>query len=138
MSYHVLDPDDLPGSPDHPCDRRSITEAVGLHALQLARYELAPGETLATEYHSHDRREEAFYVLSGTLVVETPERTYEVPADRLFVVTPDSPLRPYNPASATEPVRVLGIGAPLVDIGQPYRPAVEDVDGPDEDGSSPD
>ncbi|MFB6298911.1 MAG: cupin domain-containing protein [Halobacteriales archaeon] len=130
MSYHVLDPDDLPSSPTHPCDRRSITEAAGLNALHMARYDLAPGEDLAAEYHYHDRRAEAFYVISGSLFIETPDRTYEVPADRLFVVTAGNPLRPYNPSTADTAVRVLGLGAPLVDIGRPYRPATDE--GPDD------
>lgn len=122
MGYHALDPDDLPPSPDHPCDRRSLTEAADLATLAAAVYTLDPGETLAQEYHSHDQREELFYVLSGTLHVETPERVYEVPAGETFVVEPKSPIRPHNPGRADEPVRVLGVGAPKFDIGKPYDP----------------
>jgi len=43
-------------------------------------------------------------------VVETPNETYEVPADDLFVVDPESPQRAYNPADADSPVTVLAIG----------------------------
>ena len=125
MGYHALDPADLPASPDHPCDRRSLTEAADLATLAAAVYTLAPGETLAQEYHYHDQREELFYVLSGTLHVETPEREYEVEPDETFVVEPRSPIRPYNPEEADGQVRVLGVGAPKFDIGRPYDPDVE-------------
>jgi len=125
MAYHALDPADLPPSPDHPCDRRSLTEAADLATLAAAVYTLEPGEPLAREYHYHDQREELFYVLSGTLHVETPEREYEVAPDETFVVEPESPIRPHNPEGASEPVRVLGVGAPKFDIGKPYEPGTE-------------
>lgn len=120
MSYHVVDPADLDSTPEYPCDRWSIAEETGLSTLAAAIYEMAPGEELAQKYHYHDQREELFYVLAGTLVVETPEREYEVPSGSVFVVTPDSPIRPYNPDNADHSVRVLGVGAPQHDIGRPY------------------
>lgn len=126
MGYHALDPADLPASTDHPCDRRSLTEAADLATLAAAVYTLEPGEPLAQEYHYHDQREELFYVLSGTLHVETPEGAYEVPAGETFVVEPESPVRPHNPETADDAVRVLGVGAPKFDIGKPYDP---DADG---------
>jgi len=122
MGYHVLDPKELDDSPEHPCDRRSITEAVELAQLAAAVYELAPGEDLATQYHYHEQREEIFYVLAGELRVETPDETVTVPADEVFVAEPESPIRPYNPADATEATRVLGVGAPKFDIGRAYDP----------------
>jgi mannose-6-phosphate isomerase-like protein (cupin superfamily) len=129
MGYHALDPADLPPSQDHPCDRRSLTEAADLATLAAAVYTLEPGEDLAQEYHYHDQREELFYVLSGTLHVETPEEGYEVPAGETFVVEPKSPIRPHNPDRADEPVRVLGVGAPKFDIGKPYDPDTEGAPG---------
>lgn len=128
MGYHHIDPDELAPSPDHPCDRRSLAEAADLAQLAAAVYDLAPGEDLATTYHYHDQREELFYVLAGDLHVETPDETFVVGADETFVVEPEQPIRPYNPADADEPVRVLGVGAPKFDIGQPYEP---DADGDD-------
>ncbi|WP_336002240.1 cupin domain-containing protein [Halorientalis halophila] len=122
MGYHHLDPADLEPSPDHPCDRRSLAEAAELAQLAAAVYELAPGEDLATSYHYHEQREELFYVRSGDLHVETPEEEFVIGPDETFVVEPESPLRPYNPESADEPVRVLGVGAPKFDIGRPYDP----------------
>jgi mannose-6-phosphate isomerase-like protein (cupin superfamily) len=109
-------------SGDHPCDRRSVAEAAELAQLAAAVYELAPGEQLATTYHYHDQREEVFYVLAGNLHVETPEETFVVGADEVFVAEPESPLRPYNPDEAEGPVRVFGVGAPTFDVGRPYDP----------------
>ncbi|SDF00562.1 cupin domain-containing protein [Halorientalis regularis] len=128
MGYHHIDPDELAPSPDHPCDRRSLAEAADLAQLAAAVYDLAPGEDLATTYHYHDQREELFYVLAGDLHVETPDEAFVIGADETFVVEPEQPIRPYNPADADEPVRVLGVGAPKFDIGQPYEP---DADGDD-------
>ena len=121
MGYQVLDPSTLDTDGGHPCTRRSITEAAGLSNLAVAVYELAPGEPLATDYHYHEQREEAFYVLDGELHVETPERDYAVRPGEVFVVEPDSPFRPYNPAEADGSVTVVGIGAPLYDPGRPYE-----------------
>lgn len=122
MGYSVVDPDDLEPTEDYHCDRRSITGASGLANLHLARYSMEPGEQLARTYHSHELREEVFYVLAGTLHVETPKREYVVEADSAFVAEPDSPHRAYNPEDADGPVTVLGIGAPRSDPAIPYDP----------------
>jgi len=125
MGYHVLDPSALPRTDDHPCDRRSVSEAVDLETLAAAVYEIAPGEQLSRTYHYHDQREELFAVLDGQLTVETPEGTYTADEGELFVSEPKSPIRPYNPDDAADPVRVLGVGAPQYDIGRPYDPSGE-------------
>lgn len=122
MSYHHLDPDDLAGSPDYPCDRRAVSDAADLTLLHLARYAMEPGEQLPRTYHYHEQREEAFYVLSGTLHVETPEEEYEVGEDEVFVAEPGSPHRAFNPDSASEDVVVLGTGSPRTDPALEYRP----------------
>jgi len=125
MGYHVVDPADIDETADYPCARRSITEALDLTTLALAVYDLAPGEQLSRWYHYHDSREEAFYVLDGELVVETPEKEFTVSEDRLFVVEPGNAIRPHNPETADESVRVLGVGAPRFDPGKPYGPSTE-------------
>ncbi|GGN91500.1 cupin domain-containing protein [Haloarcula pellucida] len=120
MGYHHLDPEDLPETEDYPCDRRGISDAAELHTLHAATYEMAPGEQLPRTYHYHQQREELFYVVSGTLRVETPEREFVVPAGDVFVAEPESPHRAFNPADAAESVKVLGVGAPKTDIALPY------------------
>jgi quercetin dioxygenase-like cupin family protein len=126
MGHHHFDPADLPETPDYPCDRRSVSDAADLDALHLAVYELAPGEQLPRTYHYHERREEAFYVVAGRLHVETPDREYVVDAGEVFVATPDSPHRAYNPDDAERRVRVLGTGAPKTDVAHPYDPDADD------------
>ncbi|MEF8813565.1 MAG: cupin domain-containing protein [Halovenus sp.] len=120
--YHVVDPTALDCTPDYPCDRRSVTEALGLSMLALAAYTLEPGEQLPRSYHSHDQREECFHVIAGRLFVETPGETFEVPAGQLFVVEPGNPHLAYNPSDAPGPVEVLGVGAPQYDPAKPYEP----------------
>lgn len=122
MGYHVIDPADLPASPDHPCDRRDVADAAELAQLAAAVYTLDPGEQLATTYHYHEHREELFHVVAGELRVETPEGEFAVGPEELFVSEPESPIRPHAPADADGPTRVLAVGAPKHDIGLPYDP----------------
>lgn len=122
VSYYHVQPQALESPPDYPCDRRSISDAAGLTTLHMATYELDPGEDLARSYHYHEIREEGFYVLEGTLHVETPEEEFVVEAGEAFVVEPTNPHRPYNPADADGTVRVLGTGAPKTDPARPHEP----------------
>lgn len=126
MGYHVLDPAALDDTPDHPCDRRSISDAADLTSLAAAVYTVEPGEQLAREYHYHEQREELFYVLAGCLHVKTPEETYEVGPDEVFIAEPESPLFPHVPESLTTAARVLGVGAPSFDPARPYDPEETD------------
>lgn len=126
MSYHLIDPVDLDQWDDRPVDVRSLSAAAGLDGdeskLGLRVYEAAPGQQLPLAYHYHDEQVEAFYVLEGTLHVETPDREYVVAVDQALLVEPGSPQRAFNPADAEEPVRVLAIGAPSVDDAHQYEP----------------
>lgn len=114
MGYHVVDPDDLEPEPDRPCELRRLSEAAGLENVAINRYVAAPGEQLPLAYHYHETQEEAFFVASGTLAVETPEGTHEAGAGEFFVAEPESPHRAYNPEDAESPVTVVAIGAPAV------------------------
>ncbi len=114
MGYRVLDTDEVPTSDDRPCSMRRLSEPAGLEHVAVNRFRAEPGEMLPLAYHYHDEQEEAFFVLSGTLSVETPEETYEIGEHGLFAVDPGSPQRAFNPESATESVDVLAIGAPPV------------------------
>jgi mannose-6-phosphate isomerase-like protein (cupin superfamily) len=130
MGYHLVDPDDLEQWDDRPTDVRSLSTAAGYDyqdsPLGLRVYELAPGEQSSLTYHYHDEQVEAFYVLSGTLHVETPDEEFVVEADQAFFVDPGSPQRAFNPEDADTSTRVLAIGAPSVDDAQPYDPSQED------------
>lgn len=126
MGYRVVDVDAVEPEPDRPCECRKLSDPGELDAMAINRFRAAPGEQLPLAYHYHETQQEAFYVLDGTLAVETPDRTYEVPAGDLFVVDPESPQRAYNPTDADGPVTVLAIGAPPADDDAvAYDPADE-------------
>jgi len=112
MGYRVVDVDSVAPEPDRPCECRKLSDPGGLDAAAINRFKAEPGEQLPLAYHYHETQQEAFYVLDGTLAVETPDGSYDVPADDLFVVDTGSPQRAYNPADADAPVTVLAIGAP--------------------------
>lgn len=122
MGYHTITVDELSATPDRPCERRAISDAAELESANINHYDVAPGEQIPLAYHYHDEQEELFYVLSGTLSVETPDGEYTIDADEVFVAEPDSPHRAYNPDEAEETVRVLAIGAPPLDDVHPYEP----------------
>jgi mannose-6-phosphate isomerase-like protein (cupin superfamily) len=126
MGYHLVDPDDRGQWDDRPTDVRSLSVAAGYDyqdsKLGLRVYELAPGEQSGLRYHYHDEQVEAFYVLEGTLHVETPEREFVVESDQAFFVDPGSPQRAFNPEDAEASTRVLAIGAPSVDDAHPHDP----------------
>ena len=71
-------------------------------------------------YHYHEQQEEAFFVVEGTLHVETPDTEFVVEAGEVFVAEPDSPHRAVNPDDASRPVRVFAVGAPAVDDVERY------------------
>ena len=122
MGYHVVDPDGVSPEPDRPCEKRSISDAAGLSELGCHLYRADPGEEIPLAYHVHERQEEVFYVLGGTLSVETPEGTYEADDGEAFVVEPGSPQRAYNDADADDRLEVLAVGAPPVDDVSEYEP----------------
>lgn len=112
MGYRTVDVDDVEPEPDRPSECRKLTEPGGLDEMAINRFRPEPGEDIPLAYHYHDDQEEAFYVLDGTLSVETPEGTFEVHEDELFVVDPGSPQRAHVAADADEAATVLAIGAP--------------------------
>jgi len=129
MGYHHIDPADLEQWDDRPVDVRSLSTAAGLDyqdsALGMRVYEAEPGEMFGLAYHYHDEQVEAFYVLDGTLHVETPDGEFVVEEDEAFFVDPGSPQRAYNPADADGRVRALAVGAPSVDDAHPYEPEAD-------------
>lgn len=124
MGYAVIDPAELPIADDgeREASRRSISDAVGLGNLGAHLYEAGPGETIPLAYHYHEEQEELFYVVSGTLSVETPEELLTVEAGEVLVVEPDSPQRAHVAEDAKEPAAVFVIGAPSVNDANPYEP----------------
>lgn len=134
MGYHHVDPADVEPTPDRPCVQRAVGDAVGLDHVAVNYYTVEPGEQVPLAYHYHDQQEEVFYVLAGTLHVETPGRTFEVGADELFVVEPDSPQRAFNPETAADAVRTLVVGAPRVDDAHAFEGDADRADASRADG----
>lgn len=126
MGYHLVGPGGLGQWDDRPTDVRSLSVAAGYDyqdsKLGLRVYELAPGEQSGLSYHYHDEQVEVFYVLEGTLHVETPDQEFVVEPDHALFVDPGSPQRAFNPEAADTVTRVLAIGAPSVDDAHPYDP----------------
>ena len=126
MGYHLIDPDDLEQWDERPTDVRSLSVPAGYEyrdsKLGLRVYELAPGEQSSLAYHYHDEQVEVFYVLEGSLHVETPEGGHVVEADQALFIDPGSPHRAFNPDSADGTTRMLAIGAPSDADGHRYDP----------------
>lgn len=125
MGYRVVDPETVTPAEGRPCEYRGLTEPAGLHELALNRFRAEPGEQVPLAYHSHERQQEVFYVLSGTLSVETPAETFTVPEGSVFAADAGSPHRAHNPADADAPVELLAVGAPQADDAVPYDPDEE-------------
>jgi quercetin dioxygenase-like cupin family protein len=122
MGYHVIDPDDLDARPDRPSEMRYISEAADLDHLGLRLYRVDPGESIPLSgLHYHDEQEEAFYVVAGTLSVETPDELFRVPAGHVFIAEPGSAHRAHVDADADGPAEVVGIGAPPQSDGHAYE-----------------
>jgi len=117
MGYDVVDSQAVSPAEGRPCELRRLSSATDLSNLAVNRYRAEPGEQIPLKYHYHDEQEEAFYVLSGTLAVESPDGTHTVPSESLFTATPGSPPRAHNPADADEAVEVLAVGAPTGEGG---------------------
>jgi len=61
-------------------------------------------QDMAADWHVHERSDELFYVMSGTVCLDTEHETHELQAGRLFVV----------PAGTRHRARVTGRAALLV------------------------
>ena len=122
MGYHVIDPSDVEPLSDRPSETRDVGGAAGLENVGLRRYVVAPGEDVPLSgLHYHDEQEEVFYVVSGELRVETPDREFVVEADQFFVAEPKSPHRAFNAADSTDDAVVVAVGAPSVMDGHRYE-----------------
>ncbi|QZP36835.1 cupin domain-containing protein [Halobaculum magnesiiphilum] len=88
MDHVVLD--DLDNSLQPAAVMRHLTDALGCEDLAINYYELAPGDSFAFAYHTHEVQEEVFVVLSGTATwVVGPEP--EDPDDPVGSAEPGAP-----------------------------------------------
>lgn len=127
MGYEIIDTAELDPLPDRSATALELSDhyvqsgepvtgesSRGPEKIGLRLYLAEPGESLGGDarMHYHEQQEEVFYVIEGTLHVETPEEEYEVEPRQALVVEPESPQRAYNPEDASATVEVLAIGAP--------------------------
>lgn len=87
-----------------------LTDALGTTDVALNHYELAPGDAMAYGYHAHERQEELFYVVSGTITFETEAGDREVTAGQVVRFGPGEYQRGFN--DGDERAVVLAVGAP--------------------------
>ncbi|WP_313692202.1 cupin domain-containing protein [Halorarum halobium] len=108
---------------------KPLTDALGCTDLALNYYELAPGDSFAFAYHSHDAQEEVFVVIEGEATFETSARpggTEDAPGEpgsgdvREVSVGPNEAIH-FAPGEfqrgwnrGDERVRAFALGAPLV------------------------
>jgi quercetin dioxygenase-like cupin family protein len=102
--------DAIPDTPNPTRRKKELDEAVGATAFGFNLYEAAPGEQVPWGYHRHPDHEELFYVLSGSVVVETADGEIELGAGEALFVPPDAPNRAR--AVGEEPARLIAVGAP--------------------------
>lgn len=101
--------DDLPDAPNPTRHKKEVDEAVGATTFGFNRITADPGERLPWGYHEHPDHEELFYVLSGTLLVETPDHVYEVAPGEAFFIPPGHPQRG---VAGPDGCTVVAAGAP--------------------------
>lgn len=108
--YTTVTVDDLPDAPNPTSHKKEVDEAVGATEFGFNVYVAKPGEQLPWGYHRHLDHEEVFYVIEGTLAVETDGEELTVDAGEALFVGPDSP----NKARAVgdDSARVVAAGAP--------------------------
>ncbi|WP_331233863.1 cupin domain-containing protein [Natronorarus salvus] len=123
MGYSVVDPEEVDPFEGDGRTFRHLARYVGFEEFGLNHVRSEPGGRIPLRYHSHDRQEEAFFVLSGTFHVETPDEEFVVGEGRAFFVEPGHPHRTFVPESADESVKVLTVGAPSVDDVRSYDPS---------------
>lgn len=91
---------------------RQLDEALDVTGFSMNHFELAPGESPAHSMHKHPEQEEVFYVLDGTVSVETPDgepdRTLD--ADEALRVPPDTYQFVVN--RSDDQATLLALGAP--------------------------
>jgi len=144
MGYERIDTADLDPLPDRSSTGVELSDHYaptgepvdgdgdwGPENVGLRVYRAAPGEALGSGMHYHEEQEETFYVIEGTLHVETPEREYLVGPGQALVVEPGSPQRAFNPEDADGTVEVVAIGAPSYSVlgrndARPYDPDGEE------------
>lgn len=110
MSYPIVRVDELQNALSPATAKREVDEALGIDSFGFNVYTVAPGEQIPWGRHYHPRHEEVFYVLEGTLTVETPSASLVVEAGEAIAIPPGQPNRAHN--DSEDVVRLVAVGAP--------------------------
>lgn len=110
--YEKVDVWSLPNTPSPATAKKEVDKAVGATTFGFNVYEVAPGERVPWGRHRHPDHEELFFVLSGELVVGTPDGEFTVEEDEAFFVPMDALNRAFVDEAADEPCRLVAVGAP--------------------------
>lgn len=102
--------DDIDPRVDSATVLRPVTDAIGAANVALNYYELAPGDSFAYGYHTHENQEEIFVILEGRVTFETEDGDVVVGAGDVIRFAPGE----YQQGVNTGPERVVAfaIGAP--------------------------
>jgi uncharacterized cupin superfamily protein len=90
--------------------KRPLTEASGATDVALNYYELAPGDSFAYGYHSHESQEELFIVQEGRVTFDTEAGDVVVEAGELIRFAPGEYQQGHN--RSDERAVALALGAP--------------------------
>ncbi|MFB6283932.1 MAG: cupin domain-containing protein [Halobacteria archaeon] len=89
---------------------KPLTDDLDASNLSLNYYELAPGDSFAYGYHSHETQEEVFLVLDGTATFETDKGDVEVGKGEVACFHPGEFQRGVN--RSDQRLRAFAFGAP--------------------------
>lgn len=90
--------------------QKHLTEPLGLEAMAINYYELAPGDSFSGGLHTHMDQEEVFYVIEGEATFETRDGEYTVGAGEVLRAAPGEYQEGKN--TSDERLVALGLGAP--------------------------
>lgn len=105
-----LSVDDIENEPREAAVLKHLTEPLGLDALALNYFELAPGDSFSGSLHTHTNQEEVFYVLDGEATFETLDETVTVGAGEIVRFPPGEYQEGRN--ESDDRVVALALGAP--------------------------
>lgn len=112
-SWHVADPTtggERPMARKGGRSVRLVDDTVGAEKIDLHLNILQPGSEDGAPYHIHERAENVYYVLEGTLGLRLGDEEVHVEAGKAVFIPPELPHSVWN-AGETE-ARLLEIYAP--------------------------
>ena len=117
--YTVVDPEEITPDqfPESGLPHRKLTEALGATEMRVNVIRLAPGDVLG--YHSHERQEEVYVLLSGPGRARIGGDLIDVPKWGVVRVPPETPRQLLNDTDDGEAVWLM-IGAPPVGSAEDF------------------